>query len=145
MNLTENYITSYGYDYFENAAEDTLVYFVYDDDAPNVESSAGNGRETITNVSGETVNGASTETNAVNTNTHAEAYSEKNGDRSTNFNIEQDSATSDNEYGDAPASGSLSKDSDADDEFNDSIPKMQPIDEKQTEVKPASNEAGLKN
>ncbi|MDQ2752847.1 MAG: hypothetical protein M3R72_07475 [Bacteroidota bacterium] len=37
MNLTESYLLNNGYDYFGNAAEDTLVFFVRDEDAPYVD------------------------------------------------------------------------------------------------------------
>lgn len=38
MNLTESYLQNNGYDYFGNAAEDTLVFFVRDEDAPYVDA-----------------------------------------------------------------------------------------------------------
>lgn len=40
MNLTESYVSSNGYDYYGNAAEDTLVFFIRDSQAPFAESSS---------------------------------------------------------------------------------------------------------
>ena len=49
MNLIDTYLANTGYDYYDNAAEDTLVFFVRDEGAPNAEPSEGNDNETITN------------------------------------------------------------------------------------------------
>ncbi len=49
MNLTENYLMSNGYDYFGNAAEDTLVFFVRDESAPYAEPDEEENAETNKN------------------------------------------------------------------------------------------------
>ena len=61
MNLVENYLTENGYDYFGNAAEDTLLFFVRDNDAPSAESEPQGDDEAITNLSDNAVNGVENE------------------------------------------------------------------------------------
>lgn len=56
MNLIENYLTENGYDYFGNAAEDTLVFFVRDNNAPSGESCSPITENPEKNNTGTTVN-----------------------------------------------------------------------------------------
>ncbi len=94
MNLVDNYLSHNGYDYFGNAAEDTLVFFVHDEDVPLPALHSGNSNEAITNLSDATVirmtGVLSNKSSAVNTQTHAGIYDENNGDRSTNFDVGQE-------------------------------------------------------
>ena len=149
MSLVQTYLENNGYDYYGNAAEDTLVFFVRDEETPAAEEPGGRSNEAITNLSDETVNGISgdlsSEASAVNTEAHAESYKENGKDTSTNFSISRDNAPADNEYSDAPVAGSMEKsDTNADaDDFSDLIPKMAEMDTKQTDTE-HSTDAGFK-
>ena len=57
MTLTESYLFDNGYDYFGNAAEDTLVFFVRDEDAPYVDPDY-DGDEEISNGFDDSLKGA---------------------------------------------------------------------------------------
>ena len=123
MNLVENYLAEQGYNYFGNAAEDTLVFFVRDEGAPSGESSQGRSHETVTNLSGDAVNRAAgslfAERAAVNSATYAGVYDE-NSDESINFDIDQNIEPADNN----------SKGND----ISDTIPQIAPVSNKQTEA-----------
>ena len=139
MSLVQTYLDNNGYDYYGNAAEDTLVFFVHDEDAPSAEQRAGRNNEAITNLSDDTVNGITgglSGAATTNTETHAAAYKENNKDTFANFNIGRDDAPADNDYRDAPVAGSAAtpaSNTDAD-ELGDSVPKMAEMDAKQTDI-----------
>ncbi len=126
MSLTENYLSENGYDYYGNAAEDTLVFFVRDEDSPSSETSPKRSNEAIPNLSDD----------IVNTQTSAQVYAEGKGDNSTNFDVQQTKTSADNEYSDNSVSGSLSAPDDnrEGDDISETIPHLAPIDEKQTDT-----------
>lgn len=147
MSLVQTYLENNGYDYYGNAAEDTLVFFVRNEDAPEAEETDGRSNEAITNLSDDTVNGISgglsSEASAVNTETHAEAYKANGKDMSANFSLSGESAPADNEYNDAPDAGSIATpDSNTDaNDFSESVPKMTEMDSKQTDTEHSKDSA----
>ncbi len=137
MSLLANYVAENGYDYFGNAAEDTLVFFVHDEEAPSGEASSEGTTETITNVPGDTVNGSldslPTDTTAAGSETGAQAYGESKGDSEAG----QPAAESNNSEEAVPASGS----DDENEDTSTSVPHLAPVDDKQTEA----DSSGFKN
>ena len=147
MNLTDSYLSENGYDYFGNAAEDTLVFFVRDEEAPYVEPFDANNNESIINLSDNIVNGLSVDSSASNDETQKEKDHEKRGDDKRNFDLDQDSVSGENEYEKKSVSGSMPV-SDAnteDDKFSGMMPHMAQKDMKQTETGPSNREAGMNN
>ena len=146
MNLTDSYLSENGYDYFGNAAEDTLVFFVRDEEAPYVEPFAANNNESIINLSDNIVNGLSADRSASNDETQEEKDHEKRGDDKRNFDLDQDSVSGENEYEKKSVSGSMPvSDANTDDEFSGMMPHMAQKDMKQTETGPSNREAGMNN
>ena len=149
MNFTQTYLDDNGYDYFGNAAEDTLMFFVYDESPSLSEQANDRSNEDITNLSDNTAygisGGLSSEVRAANTETHAVAYQENGKDTSTTFNIGRDNAPVDNESGNVPISNSAASpysETNVDDCSN-FIPKLSGTDLQQTETKHITD-AGFK-
>jgi len=59
MSLVQTYLENNGYDYYGNAAEDTLVFFVRDENAPSAEEPGCKSDRANPNLSHNTVNGLS--------------------------------------------------------------------------------------
>ena len=145
MNLTDQYISENGYNYFGNAAEDTLVFFVHDEDAPNVALTSDNDDDSDTsddNTESGFDGSNSSETMAVNKETEAQIYDAKNGGRSTDFDLEDDTINADKSN--ASDAMSVPDANTYDDEFSQMMPKMTPADSKQTETNQADNNTGLR-
>lgn len=128
MNWTDSYIIENGYDYFGNAAEDTLLFFVRDDDAPYVEPNPKKDNETITNLSDDTVNShvTSFSTKEPDAEEQAEIFNKNSVDKRRNFDIDYSSEVNENKYeGNSLASSVAVPDANTeDDEFRQPIPIM---------------------
>ena len=70
MSLVQTYLDNNGYDYYGNAAEDTLVFFVREEQTPLAKESIRRSNEMIKKLAGDKVNDSTT---VVNTQTHAKA------------------------------------------------------------------------
>lgn len=70
MSLVQTYLDNNGYDYYGNAAEDTLVFFVREEQTPLAKEPISSSNEIIKKLAGDKVNNSTT---FVNTKTHAKA------------------------------------------------------------------------